>query len=684
MSKPISVLHAMPPGGEPGKGAVGRRQLVDRLNLVNFREESVWVSLTGPDGSNVLCQARPLPCAGQVLDLVWTGEGIAEEVLVHLRPVRLLVPDGAGLLLVDPEPISCSGKGLTVRLPERAQAFNRRELPRGKGHRVAGELTQDGVLFLGQLTDFNAHAFRISGASTAGRSFCGFREDALVDLRLLGAGLLLFSGQCAILRLEEGPGTRSVVVRPLKERILHHPPDPHRDPRVRLEPPPEMNAIHPLSGQMLHLPLEELSSTGFSVRSGTSALPAGLYFPSVRIDLGGGAAVVCRARVLSRKKGTHGDDCALGISDMEPEGQERLGAFLARLGDGRAGSPRVEPDALWEFLFSTGFVYPEKYLHLAEEKEEVSRTFLRLYDGHPEIARHFTVQEQGELLGHLAMLRWHREAWMIQHHAARKSLTLGAGLSVLAQACRSVNAARRLPSAHLHYVFCYFRPENRLPNRLFGDLARHLGDPARCSLDRFAYAFFQSGTTAGRLLSKGWELSLAREADLARFRQGYRRRSGGLVIDAFDLKGDGGDPAELNRAFRSCGFRKIRKIYALRREGRTALVALAEQSDAGLNLSRLTDCVTLWFLEEGVPSEVVNAVLERLSRRYRGHRMPVLIFPHDVPGWPPLPGQREYLLWILNLDYAEDFLLFLDHLLPKRREKGHGPDGREPTWEPHR
>ncbi|MDZ7582500.1 MAG: hypothetical protein U5R30_18445 [Deltaproteobacteria bacterium] len=89
-----------------------------------------------------------------------------------------------------------------------------------------------------------------------------------------------------------------------------------------------------------------------------------------------------------------------------------------------------------------------------------SDTYEKLYTQSPTIARHFIYQEKGNILGHMAMVRFYEEAWLIHHHAARKSALNKAGLIVLKQISHFINDSCRLNAIHLKYVIMYYRPNN--------------------------------------------------------------------------------------------------------------------------------------------------------------------------------------------------------------------------------
>jgi hypothetical protein len=65
-----------------------------------------------------------------------------------------------------------------------------------------------------------------------------------------------------------------------------------------------------------------------------------------------------------------------------------------------------------------------------------------------------------------------------------------AGLVVLNQIGRYINDFSWMHSTHMQYVMCYYRPENKFPNRVFGGFANYLKNPGQCSIDELAYCHF--------------------------------------------------------------------------------------------------------------------------------------------------------------------------------------------------
>ena len=79
------------------------------------------------------------------------------------------------------------------------------------------------------------------------------------------------------------------------------------------------------------------------------------------------------------------------------------------------------------------------------------------------------------------------KTWLINHHAANSAKRSKAGLVVLEQISRYINESHQFHSTFMDYVACYFRPENKFPNLVFGGVTRKAKDLKKCSIDQFAY-----------------------------------------------------------------------------------------------------------------------------------------------------------------------------------------------------
>jgi hypothetical protein len=77
------------------------------------------------------------------------------------------------------------------------------------------------------------------------------------------------------------------------------------------------------------------------------------------------------------------------------------------------------------------------------------------------------------------MLKVYERAWMLHHHAARIT-GRRTGIGILKLMVNYVNGIYRLPTPGMHYVMCYFRPDNHFPEMVYGKFALLHNDPRGC------------------------------------------------------------------------------------------------------------------------------------------------------------------------------------------------------------
>ena len=653
---------------ESGK-SVSRQQLINRLNFLNFQDRTVVVNLKHATFDNTISlQAKPLPCTGARLDCVWAEHVDIERILGAYRFTNLLVADGKKILLVEAEVTGLDNRGITLLLPEHSREICSRKARRHLCKGIEAHLIQNGAEFRGSLCDFTAVSFRIELTSAPPGTFRWIDAELPVHLRFLDDQEILFSGECRITRQRTDDTSGTFVLEPVHHQVHRFKPKEHRSLRRQLVPSPHLDFVHPLTKKPLSLGIIDLSGSGFSVeeRAEDSVLLPGMILPRARISVADGFTLGCSAQVVYRRGGAGENGraqvrCGLALLDMDPADHLRLVALLNQAADGNSYiCNRVDMDALWKFFFESGFVSPEKYAWFQEGKEEIKRTFDRLYSRQSGIARHFTYQDGGEILGHMAMVRMYENAWLIHHHAASKSGSLKAGLIVLDQISRYVNDLHHLRSAHLDYVFCYYRPDNHFPNRMFGEFARGLDNPRGCSLDTFAYFHQPRSRKEEPVLAPPWDLADADPFDLEELRGFYGLQSGGLMLDAFAPR-TGGDGADgLARLYLEQGFKSESHLFALKKEGVLQAVLLANISDVGLNMSNLTNCTTVMVLDETLPRPILRMALAEVAARYDGGGMPVLLYPVSYADRESLSREKLYTLWVLNLQCLDQYFTYCD------------------------
>jgi len=646
-----------------------RGALVNKLNFINFTDRTVLVNFKHAKYATTLSlEAKPLPCAGERLDCVWTVTP-APGTLRSFIFLNLFINDGHTCLLVNPVNVIMDEQGISMLLPEACHEIRSRTMNRHPCHGIQAQFSQNSAMYSGTLVDVSPVSLRTHVTAPPQQSFEWLNFAIPVNLQLYSEQKLLYSGECTIVRQDCDQSTGFFVLTPVNTNFQRFKPKRFRSSRHRLTPSPNMVFIHPLTGITVNLKIIDISGSGFSVEESAhgSMLFAGLLIPELELQFSQSCHMKCQAQVVHRTCGTGaGEDvvlCGLAILNMDMNDHVSLMSLLQQTENRDSYiDAAVDMDALWNFFFESGFIYPSKYAFIHVNKGEIKRTYERLYTNNPSIARHFIYQKKGNILGHMAMLRFYENSWLIHHHAASKTESRKAGLVVLKQISSYLNDLYHLHSAHLNFVFYYFRPENKFPNRIFGGFAKHLNDPQGCSLDTFAYFHYRKKVRSKSSLPDTWALTEIRPEDYAELKSFYSFTSGGLLMEAFDLHSATAVPDLLAQEYQRLGFKKEKRLYSLLEDRELKAIIIADVTDVGFNMANLTNCTTVIILDEMTPRFFIESALACVSEGYENQEMPVLIYPVAYVEKNALPIDKFYTLCIMNLQYTDLFLKFCDEL----------------------
>lgn len=680
MENPIPLKNDADPGNEIPFGKLPLHRLVNLLNYVNFEERHLHVVLSHKRyGYQITLRAKPGPCSGGKVTCTWFDR-VAETRLGSYEFSHFLVDSRKDLYLVRPVVEKLSPKGLTFDITS-AQSY---KVGYRKARRVAcvdieAQLIQSGICLTGRLVDHSTFSFsvRVQPLQTGLLKLVNHEKPLTAVLK--NGARIVFSGECEVLRSTRNRHHSFLILKPLHEKISRFKPKKFRSERVVLSPPPAVYLKSPLTDEEIHLSVEDLSGTGFSVEESLekSVLFPGLIIPRLVIVFSSQSSITCSAQVVCREApriGNPSEHVRFGFAFLDMEMDDQL--VLSSILHGRRYSnayvcSRINPDDLWGFFFDSGFVYPEKYLDIHERKKLFKKTYEKLYRSSNDIARYFTYQEKGAIHSHLSMIRFYEKAWLIQHHIAKSSSLRKVGVQVLDQVGSYINDFHSLSSTNMEYVMCYYRPNNRFPNRIFGGCAESIGEKKACSIDSFAYTLLESQGEGHGKLPALLEVAESSSDDLDEFGMFYEHASGGLMVNALKLQ-----PSEnednLSEDYERLGFKRERRIFSLYKKGLLKGLLVVNVSDLGLNLSNLTNCIHAFVMD---PDELSGGEIEAACRHLftfyeKQENVPVLIYPSRVAEEKAIPFKRIYNLWILSMEHTERYFAFLDTLFgkPERRK----------------
>jgi hypothetical protein len=585
--------------------------------------------------------------------------------------LSMYVTDGRKMLLAEPGLRRMTVDDIRVNLPEQCWEISTRKIRRTRCHGLNVQVVQNNIPFNGRLIDFSAVSFRVELAAIDPQSFSWISSGEMVHVVFSNGSEILFSGKCSIIKEGRGDRVRHYVLEPSSNQMSLYEPKEFRSARQELVPQPNIVFTHPLTGKMTTISVLDLSGSGFSVEEEfeNAVLLPGMIIPSLEIWFANSLSFPCRAQVVYR---THVRDdheivrmrFGFVILDMDINSHTEMSTILHQANNRNSYfCNRVDMDELWNFFFETGFVYPKKYTCIRNRKDDIKKTYERLYTQSPTIAKHCIYQNNGTILGHMSMLRFYNNSWMIHHHAARKSAMVKAGLAVLQQIGRLTFDLHRINSGHMRYLFCYFRPENSFPAYVFGGAAANMNNVRACSIDSFAYCHYR-GVVADGLLSPQWTIEECAAGDYRSLSDCYMNKSGGLMLDALDMGEGGADSTALADEFHSYGFIMERRHLAFKKNGETAAVMIVNSTDFALNLSDLTNALSIFVVRPDLFSERTMAELVgTLYARFGKKDLPLMIYPVDMGRQADFVFDKTYNLWILKTEYSDHYFRIINELL---------------------
>ena len=635
-----------------------RKQLINRLNAVNFHDATIPITLKHSRfGNHLVLTARPEPCAGETLHCTWAEPDKVPSRLDDYSCSNFLINDGKSSYAVKTNLLAADRKGITVSLPSISRQTAMRSVKRYESAQVQIQVLQNGCMFYGSMINFSSRSMCVDICLTDGQSAHWINPEQAVELILFYNEEIVFSGRCRITRKQPGGSHRLIlVIAPIMHQANRYPSSEFRSSRQQLVPAPTISFMHPLTGRLTNLLTKNISGTGLAVEEPTSdsLLLNGLIIPQLQLQFTSHFSITCRAQVVYLN--TDPDDSpaknhyGLAFLDMPADDHLQLLSLVHRANNEQAQiSFSIDTDRLMEFFFSVGFFYPEKYASIVQDKELLKRTYMKLYNECPTIARHYVYQDYNAIYAHMAAIRFYQNAWMLHHHAANNDYSSRAGLDVMNQMSRWINDSRNIPSVHLDYFFCYFRHNNRFPVRVYGGICKGIDDRSICSMDSFAYYHHQPDKDADWDLTEPWSLQRSTNEDLQELGFYYEACSGGLLIESQDLLPESDGDLELNQEYATHGFSRERHMFSLKSGGHLKAVFIVNKADFGLNLSELTSAIQVFVPDhEELPHELLNLILSLLCLKFKRQRVPVLLFPREAADAYAIEVEKTYLLWIYN------------------------------------
>lgn len=641
-----------------------REQIVHRLNMLNFKSKPLTVIVRHKTyGYSITLEAIPKACSGDRLQATWVENDQLPRNISQYDLVKIIIPDVTMAIEFLPEKAQLENDIIQAEIPENFKATSGRAIGRQRGSEtITARLIQNSVSFDAQLVDYSPQGMRLSVTVAKSQSSLWFNIDQKITLTLAQQDQIVFSGPVKVLRDKGDRDHRLIVVAPTESQSPRYRPKKERTRRVTTHPSPDITFIHPLTQINTSLPVCDISTLGFSVKetSDQAVLFPGLILNNINLNLFGSCFLSLTGQVVYQRTEDEGIVCGIAILEISIDDHFQLIGLIHRAeNENSFVQLSHDPDKYFEFLFDTGFLYPSKYETIYRNREAFIDAHRKLYLNPNQIARCFVYVENGQILGHVSALKIYRHTWLNHHHAALSGRR--SGLRVLRQISDFHNDSYVLNPLQMRYIVGIWRPDNSFPDRFFGGFSRKINDPQKCSMDRFSYLqATDSNCNNWDDLSGPWEVQEASKQDLFEFEGFYDQASGGLLAKAFDLTSTSYDDKSVAKEYEVSGLKRERQVYAVRYGLDLKVLIEVQNSDAGLNLSELTSATYIYILDEDMVTPAVLKYIQCvISTKQLRETNTIMLYPHTYAERYQLKTEKEYTVWILNLDASDDYMSHL-------------------------
>ena len=654
---------------------ISRQQLVNKLNYINFQDETILINFKHKKFGHVFsCLAKPQPSMGNELICTWLDASKVKTRLKTYEFESILLKDNQWNLELHLELADINESFVRFLIPEiYSQPISKKSM-RMPCQNIRAQMFQNSVIFDGTLIDFCATEFSVKTRLKPPQTSQWLNPNVSVNIVLSREEETLYSGECKIVKVISNGSTIDFLLEPTNHNIQRFKKKKFRSIREDITPAPIIRFTHPLTGKVNDFKVIDLSGSGFSVEEiqHSSILLPGIILPDVEMIFANSFRIRFKAQVIYRKtSGLSGSGdfikCGIVLLDIPTDDHLNLQSILFQQKNKDAYiCNEINTDSLWSFLFETGFVYPEKYSFIQKNSDIIKNTYKKLYIENPTISRYFIHKNKGLISGHLSMLRYYENTWLIHHHAGRRSTAFNAGLAVLNQIGRFANNSHSIYSNHMEYLICYFRPENKFPNRVFGGAARTINDDKKCNIEAFAYFHFNdkiSLTKNNNDIFWNWSLTSSGSEDIDELNAFYSHNCGGLMLKALNIEYNKIDLNGVADEYRKAGLNRERHFFSLKNDNILLAVIMINVTNKGLNLSDLTNGTTVIVLDsENLPEQILKTALYLISSRLNIENFPVLVYPVGYMINNSVPFEKIYNLWILDTQFGDTYFRYINRL----------------------
>ncbi len=645
---------------------IRKKAIINLVNHIHFIEGHIHVHLRNNFTCNeFLAKAYPEPCVSDEIICRWNKNEFFD--LKNNTIVHLVIDDGNGLVLVPVENFLEYNEYFSAALPNKGYVWNKRQGRRYtcQDMDIDVEIIQDYNKTVGTLKNFSSIGLCIKLDIDSFSSLNWMDTDADFLIQLF-KGEVIFSGYSRYVKRVIDEHVKLVVFAPFESYEKRRKRE-NRNHRLYLLPTPMVMFNHPFLNKTIQYEIVDISIAGFSVQINIdeSTLMPGMIIRDLTILVANNIQFKCSVHVVYQLNKNENEILyGFTILDMELKKYNQLFAIIIN-----AHSPNINMtnninlDSLWEFFFRTGFIYPKKYELIDENINEIKETYRKLYHKGHDLFTNITFQRNGGIYGHCSIVRAYEHTWLAHHLAAQSIGMRRPGIKVLDHMINYIDGQFHLNSSNMDYLLFCYRPDNRIPNYFFGEICKDVNNPKYISIDRFAYISYSSSTQYE--LYEGMKLEELNISDFEEFNKFYEEQSGGLLLDVLNIGKNLYGKETISDEYRKIGLMRISNTYSLKDEYGLKAVFVVDQSDIGINMSDLLNCIKVFVVDTNLSWTILSQAINLLGKIYNRDKYPVLIYLSEYVDVNRINYDKSYCFFAYDLDYWDEYIKYL---LAKLRE----------------
>jgi hypothetical protein len=317
---------------------------------------------------------------------------------------------------------------------------------------------------------------------------------------------------------------------------------------------------------------------------------------------------------------------------------------------------RMSIDDLFQRYMQTGFLYPDKLERLAPFTSEILDNWRRAAASPDELLRIVTYAGARERTwASLASWRHTESAWCTQHLVSRGD-PFASRAVMLAELHAMIDDPRHRSSQN------WFRPDNRLPQRVFGSIIEQLGPERACAnlLTMFEVPLLAAGAGPA-------QISAVTASNQAELRSLATELRGQAFVTAEGLDEDDFELHRVDQAYRRVGLFRYRRGWLAHAGGELVAALVAHRGPLGLNYSFIENRADLLVAPACPPQQIValaRQLVAAASDSYGGFRpgyVPLFVDGRSAP-WLAAAGLEPIRTYYQTIYLRSSYARYLDHI----------------------